>query len=325
MAVGGVGASSQASSLRHHRVPVSPRPTRVSVANANKVRIPTTTTAATREHNRDLFELSREEKTALLEIRESLEDAPCPCRGTPPPAGGLMGALGGGQKLPSYGECCKPFHDSGPTPEATAEQTMRARFSAYVMHAYDFIVDTTHPDNISFRGSTADVPEKKKKKKKAAVPAAKGGFGAGGGASKPVNEVADDASKKRTRVEAKLFQDVVATATGVVYTSLDVAEANEDAPSVAREGRDELAATVEFKITYRARMSGPLQSKKKGTKGELGGQATRSELAEAWPKRPLSTEKGKGLLDQTMRERSRFVRESASDPWLYLDVLEEVE
>ena len=314
MAVGGVGASSQASSLRHHRVPVSPRPTRVSVANANKVRKPTTTTAATREHNRDLFELSREEKTALLEIRESLEDAPCPCRGTPPPAGGLMGALGGGQKLPSYGECCKPFHDSGPTPEATAEQTMRARFSAYVLHAYDFIVDTTHPDNISFRGSTADVPEKKKKKKKAAVPAAKGGFGAGGGASKPVNEVADDASKKRTRFEAKLFQDVVATATGVVYTSLDVAEANE-----------ELAATVEFKITYRARMSGPLQSKKKGTKGELGGQATRSELAEAWPKRPLSTEKGKGLLDQTMRERSRFVRESASDPWLYLDVLEEVE
>jgi len=44
-----------------------------------------------------------------------------------------------------YGECCAPFHYGKALPQ-TAEQLMRARYSAYFFGRIDYLVDTTHPD-----------------------------------------------------------------------------------------------------------------------------------------------------------------------------------
>lgn len=45
----------------------------------------------------------------------------------------------------AYGVCCAPFHYGKALPE-TAEQLMRARYSAYFFGRIDYLVDTTHPD-----------------------------------------------------------------------------------------------------------------------------------------------------------------------------------
>ncbi len=42
-----------------------------------------------------------------------------------------------------YENCCKPYHDGQAIP--TAEAMVRARFSAFSHHIYDFIIETTHP------------------------------------------------------------------------------------------------------------------------------------------------------------------------------------
>jgi len=44
----------------------------------------------------------------------------------------------------TYSECCEPVI-SGAQPAATAEQLMRARYSAYVGVQMDFVFATTHP------------------------------------------------------------------------------------------------------------------------------------------------------------------------------------
>ena len=155
-----------------------------------------------------------------------------------------------------------------------------------------------------------------KKKKKAKVPAKKAGFGGGFGAGAGGGGGASDGASERTTVEAKLYQDVVATATGVLYTSLKVLSSEEDAPSLAR-AEGELAATVEFRASYRARNAGPLVSKKK-----RGSSSSRlAELSLLFPRCPLPTEAGRGLLDRTLHETSRFVRASPLAPWRYLDAL----
>lgn len=46
----------------------------------------------------------------------------------------------------SYSECCEPVI-SGAQPATTAEQLMRARYSAYVNVKMDFVFETTHPDH----------------------------------------------------------------------------------------------------------------------------------------------------------------------------------
>lgn len=46
----------------------------------------------------------------------------------------------------AYAECCEPVI-SGAAPAVTAEQLMRARYSAYVGAQMDFIFETTHPDH----------------------------------------------------------------------------------------------------------------------------------------------------------------------------------
>ncbi|NLG54814.1 MAG: hypothetical protein GX542_04070 [Rhodococcus sp.] len=52
---------------------------------------------------------------------------PCPC-----------GALN------SYDACCGTFHSGAPAP--TAEKLMRSRYSAFVVLASDYLLDTWHPD-----------------------------------------------------------------------------------------------------------------------------------------------------------------------------------
>lgn len=44
-----------------------------------------------------------------------------------------------------YSACCEPLISGSQTAE-TAEALMRARYSAYVKEAVNFILDTTHPD-----------------------------------------------------------------------------------------------------------------------------------------------------------------------------------
>jgi len=46
----------------------------------------------------------------------------------------------------SYSDCCEPVV-SAARPAETAEQLMRARYSAYVNVQMDFIFETTHPDH----------------------------------------------------------------------------------------------------------------------------------------------------------------------------------
>jgi SEC-C motif-containing protein len=45
----------------------------------------------------------------------------------------------------TYSDCCEPVI-SGAQPATTAEQLMRARYSAYVGVQMDFIFESTHPD-----------------------------------------------------------------------------------------------------------------------------------------------------------------------------------
>ncbi|MDA8429087.1 MAG: YchJ family protein [Geobacteraceae bacterium] len=45
----------------------------------------------------------------------------------------------------TYADCCEPII-GGVQPAETAEQLMRARYSAYVGAQMDFIFETTHPD-----------------------------------------------------------------------------------------------------------------------------------------------------------------------------------
>lgn len=46
----------------------------------------------------------------------------------------------------TYGECCEPVIN-GTQPALTAEQLMRARYSAHVAVQADFIFESTHPDH----------------------------------------------------------------------------------------------------------------------------------------------------------------------------------
>ena len=55
-----------------------------------------------------------------------------------------------------YGECCEPLL-SGSEKAKTAEELLRARYSAHVKLEMDFVKDTTHPDQISkYEPSTAE-------------------------------------------------------------------------------------------------------------------------------------------------------------------------
>jgi len=47
-----------------------------------------------------------------------------------------------------YEDCCAPFHEGKKAP-ATAEELMRSRYSAFVKHEIDYIVDTHHPETRS--------------------------------------------------------------------------------------------------------------------------------------------------------------------------------
>ncbi len=46
----------------------------------------------------------------------------------------------------TYSDCCQPVI-SGTQPATTAEQLMRARYSAYVNAELDFVFESTHPDH----------------------------------------------------------------------------------------------------------------------------------------------------------------------------------
>ena len=46
----------------------------------------------------------------------------------------------------SFADCCRPIINGEQSAE-TAEQLMRARYSAYATAATDFLFDTTHPDH----------------------------------------------------------------------------------------------------------------------------------------------------------------------------------
>ena len=46
----------------------------------------------------------------------------------------------------AYARCCEPI-TGGARPAETAEELMRARFTAYTKAAVDFLFDTTHPDH----------------------------------------------------------------------------------------------------------------------------------------------------------------------------------
>ncbi len=46
----------------------------------------------------------------------------------------------------SYDECCRPFHEGGAAPTAVA--LMRSRYSGYALGKTDYIIATTHPENV---------------------------------------------------------------------------------------------------------------------------------------------------------------------------------
>lgn len=48
-----------------------------------------------------------------------------------------------------YNDCCGKYH-SGELPDK-ALQLMRSRFSAYALNLADYIMETTHPENPSYR------------------------------------------------------------------------------------------------------------------------------------------------------------------------------
>lgn len=49
------------------------------------------------------------------------------------------------QSQKAYKECCAPFHHNEELP-ATAEQLMRSRYCAFVLHNAAYLIDTLHPD-----------------------------------------------------------------------------------------------------------------------------------------------------------------------------------
>ena len=69
--------------------------------------------------------MPEEQKERLPRIRE---DSLCPCKSTI-----------------SYANCCMPFHYGQAKPD-TAEQLMRARYSAFFFRRVHYLVDSTHPD-----------------------------------------------------------------------------------------------------------------------------------------------------------------------------------
>jgi len=46
-----------------------------------------------------------------------------------------------------YGLCCAPIHDRGAGLGTSAEQLMRARYSAYVLERSEFLLASWHPDH----------------------------------------------------------------------------------------------------------------------------------------------------------------------------------
>jgi SEC-C motif-containing protein len=50
-------------------------------------------------------------------------------------------------KMP-YHKCCQPYHQ-GALPE-TALNLMRSRYSAYALGLFDFIIASTHTDNVAY-------------------------------------------------------------------------------------------------------------------------------------------------------------------------------
>lgn len=44
----------------------------------------------------------------------------------------------------TYGECCAPYHRGKPAP--TAEALMRSRYTAFVTHDAQYLLDTWHPN-----------------------------------------------------------------------------------------------------------------------------------------------------------------------------------
>lgn len=49
----------------------------------------------------------------------------------------------------TFENCCKPFI-SGKQQATTAEQLMRSRYSAYAVHALDYLIATTHPNQQAY-------------------------------------------------------------------------------------------------------------------------------------------------------------------------------
>ncbi|MCW4465887.1 YchJ family metal-binding protein [Glutamicibacter sp. MNS18] len=79
---------------------------------------------------------------------ETTPDAPCPCR---------VGQDG----QPGYRDCCGPWHagraDHSALPP-TAETLMRSRYSAFVLHLADYLLETWHestrPRSLDFDAGT---------------------------------------------------------------------------------------------------------------------------------------------------------------------------
>ncbi len=44
----------------------------------------------------------------------------------------------------TYNDCCESYHSKVSFP-STPEQLMRSRYSAYVLHLIDYLLETTHP------------------------------------------------------------------------------------------------------------------------------------------------------------------------------------
>lgn len=51
--------------------------------------------------------------------------------------------------LKKYKKCCKPFHDEIKLP-TTALELMKSRFCAYAIEKSDYIISTTHNENVDF-------------------------------------------------------------------------------------------------------------------------------------------------------------------------------
>lgn len=54
----------------------------------------------------------------------------------------------GSQK--KYKKCCKPFHDNTTLPK-TALELMKSRYCAFAVGKSEYIISTTHKDNVDFK------------------------------------------------------------------------------------------------------------------------------------------------------------------------------